>query len=243
MTTSTSTFDKLIGAICTACLAAALTSCASGSDYNNVFAEVSLSNSTSVLSVGDYTVTVSELNPTFNYTVASNAQDQEDVLVSTEMVKSQIENEFRSVLSTINISIKGEQINSNASTIYTINNITISGAYADGQFNFNTNLMSVADNAQTTDFTLPVAETWNAHTINAEDEFENASEFSFHMIPQNVSNVQIIVDYQVEYNGYVIYRGSQVENLSGKWNQGKTYNYNINLSNGASRITYNPVVK
>lgn len=241
-TNSTSTFGKVLGAIMIAFAVAFLASCASDVDYNNVFVESSVSNSSTTLSVGDYTVTVDQLNSTFNYTVASNAQDQEDIKVSSKTVKSEIENESRSVLSTININLKGEQLN-NASINYTIKSITISGAYADGQFNYNSNLMTVAENAQVTDFTLPVSESWNSRTINAADDFENASEFSFHMIPQNIDKVQIIIEYEVEYNGYAIYRSSQVENLNGKWNQNKTYNYNINLTNGATRVSYNPSVK
>lgn len=240
-TNSTSTFNKVIGAIVIAFTTAFLASCASDVDYNNVFVETSISNSTT-LSIGDYTVTVNQLNSTFNYTVAGNAQDQEDIRIESQMVKSDIENESRSALSTININVKGEQLNG-ASTTYTIKNITICGAYADGQFNFNTNLMTVAENAQTTDFTLPVSNKWNSREISTNDEFVNASEFSFFMIPQSVENVQIIIDYEVENNGYVIFRGSQVENLSGRWIQNKTYNYNINLTNGAERVSFNPSIQ
>lgn len=242
---STSTVKEILASLLIACFVAVLASCAGDNDYNNVFVESSTSSET-ILSVGGCTVSASELNSTFNYTVANNAQDQEDVLVfnSSEQVKSLVEEDgYRSVLSTIIINLKGEQLTGNGATVYTINSITISGACADGQFDFNSGRMSVTENAQETEFTLPISEEWNERTINGSDEFESASEYSFHMIPQGLSNVQIAVDYTVSYDGYVVYRGCKTVKIDGVWSQGKTYSYYINLANGAQRISYNPVVK
>lgn len=239
--TSATTFKKVLTAILIAGFVAFLASCANVD--NDVFAESFEQNV--IISVGNQTMTVSQSNSTFDFTVAGNAQDQKDVRVlnsEESVVKGAVvEEESVSVLSTVNINVKGEQSGQNAAFSYTISSITICGAYADGQLNLATNMMRVAEGAQKVDFTLPIAETWNSHSAN--DDFESASEFSFHMIPQNVDNVQVVIEYQVESNGYVIYRGTQVEELSGRWIQNKTYNYNIVLANGATRINYNPTVE
>lgn len=235
--TSASTIKEVLAALLIAGCVAFLASCADVD--NNVFVDVAGQNS-SIILVGNQEVTLNQLNSTFKYTVASDAQYQEDVKVmAAPVVKSStVEEDFCSVLSTVNINVKGEKSSEKASIFYTINSITIYQVCADGELNLITNRMSVADNAEKVDFTLPVADTWKGRSINPDDEFENASEFSFYMIPQNVDNILIKIDYQIESNGYVVYSNIQTEKISGNWIQSKTYNYNILLANGAEKITY-----
>lgn len=198
--------------------------------------------STITLNDASYLTASSNNLPTFSYTVALNAAAQEDVKVAktvAQSVESQVVLNMNSVLSTINVNLKGAQAGQ-GTTVYTINSVTIRGAYADGEYDFNSSRMQIAENAETQDFILPVSTEWTNREVSADDTFAAASEYAFHMIPQSAT--EIVVDYTVEYNGYVIFRGTQVEQLNGFWSQNKTYNYDIELNHGGERIDYNPFV-
>lgn len=211
----------------------------------------------------DYISTNSYEKPSFIYKVNHSAENQEDVLVSyTEADYNTSSNgtigmKFNSVLSKINIELKGQSL-SNLNVTYSVKSIIINGRISDtGRYSFTDGLMTAVNESRYNTFAYPIdnvnewnAETnpnsWNNRRVSGNDNFSGTGyKTSLMMIPQNLygKDVTIDVEYSVVINNITIFEGTHSSKINDSWTQGQEYTYNVFLPNNAQEITFSPTVE
>lgn len=211
----------------------------------------------------DYISNINGEKPSFIYKVNHSAENQEDVLVSyTEADYNTSSNgtigmKFNSVLSKINIELKGQSL-SNLNVTYSVKSIIINGRISDtGRYSFTDGLMTAVNESRYNTFAYPIdnvnewnAETnpnsWNNRRVSGNDNFSGTGyETSLMMIPQNLygKDVTIDVEYSVVINNITIFEGTHSSKINDSWTQGQEYTYNVFLPNNAQEITFSPTVE
>lgn len=211
----------------------------------------------------NYTSTSNGEKPSFIYEVNHAAENQEDVLVSyTETDYKSSSNgtigmTFNSVLSKVNIEIKGESLG-NTNATYSVKSIIINGRISDaGRYSFTDGSMNAIKESKYNTFSYPIDNTnewnpetnpnsWNNRIVSSTDDFSNTGyETSLMMIPQDLygKDVTIDVEYSVVINNITIFEGTHSTKINDLWLQGNEYTYNVLLPNNAQEITFSPTVE
>ena len=156
--------------------------------------------------------------PVLSYTVPDNAANQIDILASSKTgvagdSYNQIPVDFKHILAAVQFKSGSTGLPDGTGAVLKIRNIQYKGTYIFGSGW--TNSPDVKDLSQTVDLS----------TFGTSSDITNDGE-TFMMLPQTFSNVTIEITYT---NGLVLSK-----TISGTWEAGKTYIYNLTKS-----ITYN----
>jgi hypothetical protein len=160
--------------------------------------------------------------PVLSYTVPDNAADQIDILASSKTgvagdSYNQTPVDFKHIFAAVQFSVGTSGLPSGTITKVTLNNILYKGTYSlDGTWTPN-----ITD---TKSFSQTVSVSTNASTTIT------SGPTTFMMIPQTLSNASITVTYS---NG-----GKLTTAITGIWEAGKTYTYNLSKTIPVATFDY-----
>ena len=149
--------------------------------------------------------------PILSYTVPDNATDQIDILASSKTnvpgdSYNQTPVNFKHILAAVQFSVGSSGLPNGTITKVALNNIQYKGTYSlDGTWTPNT--------TDKKSFSQTVSVSANAGTVIT------SGVMTFMMIPQALSDASITITYS---NG-----GTLTKTISGTWESGKTYTYNL----------------
>ena len=149
--------------------------------------------------------------PVLSYTVPDNATDQIDILASSKTgvagdSYNQTPVDFKHIFAAIQFSVGSNGMPSGTITGVALNNIQYKGTYSlDGTW--------IPNTTDKKSFSQTVSIPTNAGTVIT------SGTTTFMMMPQTLSNASITVTYSN--------KGTLTKTISGTWEAGKTYTYNL----------------
>lgn len=185
------------------------------------------------------------------YTVPTSTSNQEDLLVakiaSQDKVTPKVTFQFNHALSQINFSIKPNTLGS-SDLLYTIKEITISGVYNKGTYDFETSQWTpVTESTESYVYSISSTQNTVAGDATAEVDIKNDDELMM-LLPQTLSdNAKATIKYKVtSTDGETLYyetdaAGKEIS-LKGstitEWGNGKKIRYILKLTNDAQAIEW-----
>ena len=151
-------------------------------------------------------------SPTLSYTVPDNVSDQIDIMTATNNnvngnTNSSTPLTFNHIFAAIQFSVGSAGIGSGTISSISIGNVANSGTYTFGGGWSNV----------TGSKTFTISQSKTITGTSGEDIY--SGDYTLMMLPQDVNNITITVTYS---NG-----GALTKTISGKWEAGKVYKYNL----------------
>lgn len=182
--------------------------------------------------------------PTISYTLPEASTAQKDIIVAySKDISKPSDNtlnlEFQHILTRINFAVKL----ADPSYAYTVSSITITGAkggdatYTFGGTDGKGGTWNITGSVPTNGYSYSFNATNITPNNNIYDYTGSIDDNSLMLYPQDLTNVKIIVKYKTEKNNATFFDDSKEVALTGKWANGQSIRYILNLPVGAEQMS------
>lgn len=194
-------------------------------------------------SATNYTAETTAAYPKIDYTVADAAADQKDFVVAKALNKTQADSKvvftFIHVLTQVNFSAKTD----NADLTYNITSVKLTNISNSGTYNFADDTWAAKTEAGNIKEYVYLNKSEGINIVN-KTVTDLQSDGALMLIPQALTNSDIVINYNVLQGGKVIKKveNEKISLSSTSWAAGKKIRYTLNLAATGATVSFDASV-